>query len=109
MSVVSWLCDWVFAYFSTSWIIFSHLIISSLFHLADTILTWHQASDFDFGGPRPDVSGVGVSVPNANYGCTVKSGGIGGGAGDQGDYILVPGASKDGINDLEFIFWWVKW
>lgn len=61
-----------------------------------------EAEVFDLGGTRPDVSGVGVAAAGVNSGCTAHSGG---GNGDQGDYILIPGASRDGINDLEFIFW----
>ena len=65
-----------------------------------------EAEELDFGGTRPDVSGVGVATPGINYGCTVHSGGaVGTLNGDQGDYLLIPGASRDGINDLEFIFW----
>lgn len=60
-----------------------------------------EASEFDFGGNRVDLSGVGTSSPGSNFGCTVHSGG---GLGDQGDYILIPGASRDGINDLENLF-----
>lgn len=59
------------------------------------------ASDFDFGGNRIDLSGVGVSNPGSNFGCTTHSGG---GLGDQGDFIIIPGASRDGLNDLEYIF-----
>jgi hypothetical protein len=60
-----------------------------------------EASEFDFGGNRIDLSGVGMSTSGSNFGCTVHSGG---GLGDQGDYILIPGASRDGVNDLENIF-----
>jgi hypothetical protein len=63
-----------------------------------------EAEEIDFGGTRPDYSGV--AAQGINYGCTVHSGAVGGStAGDQGDYLLIPGASRDGINDLEFIFW----
>lgn len=60
-----------------------------------------EASEFDFGGNRLDLSGVGMSNQGSNFGCTIHSGG---GFGDQGDYVLMPGASRDGINDLENIF-----
>ena len=60
-----------------------------------------EASEFDFGGNRLDMSGVGLSTTGANFGCTVHSGG---GLGDQGDYILMPGGSRDGVNDLENMF-----
>ena len=61
-----------------------------------------EASDFDFGGNRLDLSGVGASQAGQNFGCTVHSGG--GSLGDQGDYLLMPGCSRDGINDLEHLF-----
>ena len=65
-----------------------------------------QATEFDFGGNRPGVSGVGSAVSGSNnYGCTIHSGGTGLTGGDLGDYLLIPGASRDGINNLEHIFW----
>lgn len=60
-----------------------------------------QASDFDLGGNRIDLSGVGASTPASNFGCSIHSGG---GLGDQGDYVLIPAASRDGVNDLEHMF-----
>lgn len=61
-----------------------------------------EASEFDFGGGKEGLSGVGVSSPlSNNVGCLIQYTG----STDQGDYLMLPGASRDGRSELQFTFW----
>lgn len=58
-----------------------------------------EASEMDIGGTFKDKSGVGSSSNN-NFGCVQSSDTI----SDIGDYLMVPGGSRDGISRLEHLF-----
>lgn len=61
-----------------------------------------EASDFDFGGGKESLSGVGISSSmSGNPGCLIQLPG----SNDQGDYLMIPGASRDGRSELQFAFW----
>lgn len=61
-----------------------------------------EASDFDFGGGKDSMSGVGISSSiSGNIGCLIQYTG----STDQGDYLMIPGASRDGRSELQFAFW----
>ena len=61
-----------------------------------------EASDFDFGGGKESLSGVGISNSmSGNIGCLVQLAG----SNDQGDYLMIPAASRDGRSELQFVFW----
>ena len=64
-----------------------------------------QATEFDMGGNRPGVSGVGSAVAGSNFGCTIHSQGSNPTTSDLGDYLIIPGASRDGLNNLQHVFW----
>ncbi|KAI1286442.1 hypothetical protein HDE_10967 [Halotydeus destructor] len=62
-----------------------------------------EAIEFDMGGGRESVSGTGAPG-TTNIGCT-QSTNLGGSATpDIGDYVLIPGASADGVSLLEHTF-----